>query len=140
MAETKNAPPAKKKDPEEIRQKVLADPNTEKIAAKLGVSLERYVAGVVRFAMNPTMLPEFQTMAPQEIERRYGAPMNRDQILTLFRSEMEQALIAEKTDYRDAKRQLVALPTPPMVETRTEDPKLKEELAKQLLGTKPDKG
>lgn len=139
MTDTAGKPP---KDPLEIRKKVLADPNTAQIAETLGVSLEEYVEGVVHFAMNPQELPEYVVASDKILEEQYGLPPTpkADELIALFDRELEYATISEKTDYRGAKQVLVELPeAAPSEETRPEDPKLKEDLKKQLLGKKGGK-
>jgi len=131
--------PKPRKNPEEIRRKVLEDPTTAEIAAALEIPLEKYVEGVVRFAMNPAALPEYQAMSDQEIQKRFGiTPMTNEQIIKLFDSEVEQATIMEKTDFSNPKAKLVATPELERPQA-TVDPKLKAELDKKLGGNKGEK-
>jgi hypothetical protein len=131
--------PKPRKNPEEIRRKVMEDPTTAEIAEALEMPLEKYVEGVVRFAMNPAALPEYQSMSNQEIQNRFGiTPMTNEQILKLFDSEVEQATIMEKTDYTAPKAKPIAMPE--LETSKAEaDPRLKAELDKKLSGNKGEK-
>ena len=125
------------KNPLEIKKKVLADPNTALIAAKLGVDLEEYVEGVVFFAMNPDAKPELLVVTDEVAKERFGLTLPKEaEIIQQFNNELELATVADKTDFQAAKPMLVQMETPdaPSKEANAEDAKLKEELKKQLRG------
>ncbi len=124
----------------EVRKKVLADPNTAKIAEKLGVPLEEYVEGVVHFAMNPDQLPEYVVASDADIKEKFGldpAP-NDQQIIKIFEENLKVATITDTTDFQEAARPQVALNAAGAA-TTAEDPTLKEELKKKLAGKNTDK-
>ena len=132
---------SKPKDAAEIEAKVRADPYTAQIAETLKVDLEEYIAGVVKFAMNPELKPTYLGMTNEVMEQQFGLkPMKMDQMLKLFDQEVEVATIADKTDFTDPKGKLVSMPSTKDGTIETEDPKLKEELRKQMLGNKARKG
>ena len=58
--------------PEQVRAKVLEDPNTAKIAAELKVSLEEYVQRVIFFATNPGAEPELFIMRDEDVVANGG--------------------------------------------------------------------
>jgi hypothetical protein len=130
----------KPKDPEAIRQAVLADPNTALIAKALGVPLDEYVEGVVVFAMNPEAKPEYVGVTDEVMKERFGlTPMKEQEIISLFDRNVEIATIATKTDFTASEKKKVDLSANRAAPAAPEDPKLKEELKKQLLGQKSNK-
>jgi hypothetical protein len=125
------------KDPLEIKKKILADPNTAKIAETLGVDLQEYVEGVVHFVMNPDQKPELVVVTDDVAKERFGLTLPKEaEIIAKFNTEYELATIADKTDFQAAKAKPVQMETPesPSGERTGEDAKLKEELKKQLRG------
>ncbi len=123
------------KNPLEIKKKILADPNTAQIAKALGVDLEEYVEGVVHFVMNPDQKPELLVVTDEVAKERFGLTLPKEaEIIQLFNTELELATVADKTDFQAARAKPVAMDTPesPSGQRNVEDPKLKEELKKQL--------
>jgi hypothetical protein len=57
----------------EIRQRVMADPNTHDIASMLGMPLEQYVAMVVDYALHPGRQPSLNVLPEEEVKRQGGA-------------------------------------------------------------------
>jgi hypothetical protein len=132
--------PSKPRSALEVRKKVLADPNTAKIAEKLGVPLEEYVEGVVHFAMNPEQLPEYVVASDADLKEKFGldpAP-NDQQIIKIFEENLKFATLNDTTDFKQAEKAQVALDASGKP-TTAEDPLLKEELKKKLTGKNTDK-
>jgi hypothetical protein len=132
--------PSKPRSALDVRKKVLADPNTAKIAEKLGVPLEEYVEGVVHFAMNPEQLPEYVVASDADIKEKFGldpAP-NEQQIVKIFEENLKFATLNDTNEFKHPTKQQVALNAPGQA-TTAEDPKLKEELKKKLTGKNTDK-
>jgi 5-deoxy-D-glucuronate isomerase len=125
------------KNPLEIKKKILADPNTAKIAQTLGVDLAEYVEGVVHFVMNPDQKPELVVVTDEVAKERFGLTLPKEgEIIKQFETELELATVADKTDFQAAKVKPMQMETPeaPSAERNAEDLKLKEELKKQLRG------
>lgn len=131
------------KNPLEIRKKVLADPNTAKIAQTLGVPLEEYVEGVVHFAMNPEELPEYVVVTDEVLKEKFGlGPTPKvEEIIRTFDSNLELATVSNKTDFVAPKAKLVDLASAADAGTpqEQENAALKEDLEKQLRGKKGGK-
>jgi hypothetical protein len=73
----------------------------------------------------------------EEMASRFGVtPMKEQEIISLFDREVEIATIASKTDFTAAEKKKVELTDPRSVPAQAEDPKLAEELKKQLRGKK----
>jgi DNA-directed RNA polymerase specialized sigma subunit len=130
------------KNPIEIRKKVLADPNTAKIAKTLNVPLEEYVEGVVHFAMNPDELPEYVVASDDTIKETFGidpAP-NTEQILKIFDENLKFATLNEANEFEQKKKKLVDLPDgAPNAAQGSQDPRLKAELDKEMARKKGGK-
>ncbi len=137
MSDTKPA-----KNPIEIRKKVLADPNTAKIAKTLGVPLEEYVEGVVHFAMNPDELPEYVGVSDDKIKETFGldpAP-NAEQILKIFDENLKFATLNDANEFENSKKKLVEMPDgAPEAAKGVDDPRLKAELDKEMARKKGGK-
>ncbi len=54
-------------DTESLRKKVLADPNTERIARNLGVPVADYVEQVVHFALHPEQEPRLYIVEDEDL-------------------------------------------------------------------------
>ncbi len=124
------------KDPLEIKKKILADPNTAKIAATLGQDLQEYVEGVLHFVMNPDEKPELVVVTDEVAKERFGLTLPKEaEILAKFNAEYEMATIADKTDFTDPKAKPLAISTPEKPSTEQKvDSKLQEELKKSMRG------
>lgn len=119
----------------EIRKKVLADPNTAKIAEKLGVPLEEYVEGVVHFAMNPEELPEYVVVTDETLQEKFGlGPTPKvAEILRTFDEQVKYATLLDQTDYTAPTAGPVAIPGPTAQPSPDAgDATLAEELRKEL--------
>lgn len=137
-----DTPEKAEKNPLEIRKKVLADPNTAKIAQTLGVPLEEYVEGVVHFAMNPEQLPEYVVVTDEVLKEKFGlGPTPKvEEILKTFDTNLELATISNRTDFSGPKAKLVDLPNATDAGTpQGADRALQEDLQKQLMGKKGGK-
>jgi hypothetical protein len=137
MSDTPQKP---EKSPLEIRKKVLADPNTAKLAEKLGVPLEEYVEGVVHFAMNPGELPEYVVVSDETLKEQFGLGPSAKaaEITKLFETSLEMATLTDTTDYSAPKAKPVQLASDggSQAPVGKQDEALKDDLKKQLLGKK----
>jgi len=71
--------PRKKFTPEEIRAKVLEDPDSKRIAKAVGLELAAYADMVVDYAMNPDKEPQLQIASDEELRNAgYNPPSAED--------------------------------------------------------------
>lgn len=133
------APRVPVKDPEALRAKLLADPNTRGIAEKLGVELAEYVNQVVYFASNPTVEPQLYMVEDEDLRSLGMEPPDADAIGKYVMDSATIAQAAEVTDYSEKKEELVSMTNLEPVATGDADAKLKEELEKQLRGKRGGK-
>jgi hypothetical protein len=140
----KGQPP---KDPEVIRKKVLADPNTAEIAKNLGVSLEEYVNQVVHYVLHPNEDPSVYIVEDEDLRAMGYEPPSGEEIgRVVMNAANEAAAIAEAkgttTGFVDAKKDPVSLQDPrvsrPGGTLESKDPQLKSDLDKQVRTTRGD--
>ncbi len=117
------------RDPEALRAKLLADPNTERIAKTLNVSVEEYIDTVLTYAVNPGLEPEFATISDENLVKM-GAPKppSIKEMVDWVEEAVEVSAVHERTDYEDSKVGPVDLGKAPPVEARPDEvrPELKE--------------
>lgn len=56
------------RDPDEVRARIKADPETAQIAKNLGVPFDDYVELVLEFAMNPKLQPQLHVVSDEELK------------------------------------------------------------------------
>ncbi len=126
--------PTTKLSPEEIRKKVLADPNTAQIAEKLGVSLDEYVNQVVFFVLNPNAEPSLYVVEDEDLRSMGEKPSTEDEVGQYLMEAIAIAKAANTstTEYSEAKKKLVEMPdTPaPSADTKEKDPTLADDVNK----------
>lgn len=137
MAATRKALP---KDPETLRKLVLDDPNTAKIAEKLGVALEEYANQVVQFAMNPDAEPSLYMAEDADLKSIGWEPPDPAAMGRYLIEAVTVAEASDKTEFSDPKKKLVEMPDAAGAATGTSDPNLKAELEKQLKSDRGRKG
>ncbi len=102
------APPKKPPTPEEfeaLKAKILADPNTKKIAESLKMPFDEYVAMVLKFAANPNLDPTV-TIVPDEELRAAGIdPPQLKDVKAFFDERVEAMEISTKSKFADPKSQ-----------------------------------
>lgn len=115
-----------------VRAKVLEDPNTAKIAKRLGVPLQAYVDQVVHFVMNPKAEPSLYVVEDRDLAA-LGMPAPREDEMGRYLLEAAQvADAAGATGFSDPKKKLVTLADLPAVQAGGKpDPKLQAQLEKQ---------
>jgi hypothetical protein len=128
--------------PENVRKKVLEDPNTAQIAKKLGVTLEEYVEQVVHFVMNPKAEPSLYVVEDQDLEALGMPPPDEDEMGRYLIEAVQVANAAGATGFTDAKKKLVTLSETPAAQADEEhsDPRLKAQLEKELKAGRGRKG
>lgn len=120
---------------EEVRAKILADPNTARIAATVGMSLEQYVNEVLKYALNPGLEPSLLVMSDEDLERLGAPPPPRQEEIQKFVSHwIEVASAAEKTDYTDSKVNPLEL-TPHGHRVEDEEPTLRPDIERERKKT-----
>jgi hypothetical protein len=125
--------PNTKLSPEEIRKKVLADPNTAQIAEKLGVSLDEYVNQVVFFVLNPNAEPSLYVVEDEDLRSMGVEPSTEDDVGKYLMEAIAIAKAANPstTEYSDAKKKLVEMPdTPAPNAEKPKDPTLESDVNK----------
>jgi hypothetical protein len=128
--------------PEEARAKILADPNTARIAKELSIPLEEYVNMVLHFAMNPGAEPEL-VMASDEDLRAHGFnPPSIKEVENYLEEVVEVSGVYLATEYNEAApKPPVSLPQAPAAtaDDSQSSPELKDELARTLKKSRGEK-
>jgi len=130
-----------KKDPEAIRLKVLADPNTTVIAQSLGINPEEYAAQVVHYVMNPAQPAALVAMSDADLEARGHAPV--DPTAIMHHLAQSAAVSVNRSGFTAAQKPKVALDQVRVgegVDLTTTDPKLKADLVEELRRNRNRKG
>lgn len=130
-----------KKDPEAVRQKVLADPNTAVIAESLGIELEDYADQVVHYVMNPAQPAAMVTMSDADIASVGLTPVDGKALLKHLAESA--AVLGDRSQFISAQRPKVALDQVRVgegVDVAGVDPKLKADLAEELRRNRDKKG
>ena len=125
--------PNTKLSPEEIRKKVLDDPNTAQIAEKLGVSLDEYVNQVVFFVLNPNAEPSLYVVEDEDLRSMGEKPSTEDEVGQYLMEAIAIAKAANTstTEYAEAKKKLVEMPdTPAPSAEKPKDPTLEADVNK----------
>ncbi|WP_257459622.1 hypothetical protein [Archangium lipolyticum] len=95
--------------PEAIRSRLLADPNTPKLAEQLGVPLEKYVQQVVHFVQNPQEEPQLLVVEDEDLRAMGHEPPEIESLDHLLDEAVAVADLMERTDFTPAKKPLVSL-------------------------------
>lgn len=131
------------KDPQALRQRILDDPNTAKIAEKIGVPLEQYVADVMHFVQNPGADPSVYVVEDEDLRSKGYEPPDADAIGRYLIEAAAVASAADSTEWTDpAGKKLVDMSGPQAATQapETTDPALKDELSKALRAGRSKKG
>lgn len=137
MATKKKAP----KDPEALRKQLMADPETQGIAKNLGVELKDYVDQVVHYVQHPNEDPPIYMVEDEDLRSVGWEPPDPDAIGRHLLEVVAVSKAADSTEYTDPKKRLVTLDQAPAAQaTGKTDPKLQDELKKQLRGKRGGKG
>ena len=119
-----------------IKARVLADPNTAKIAAEFGVSVDEYADQVVHYALNPKADPEM-VVAEDEDLRAAGFEVPDEQAMAQYLIDTVSTVDAAEGDgFRAAQKKAVDLGEQQAVPDGSgASEALTESLKKQLRGT-----
>lgn len=132
-----NPPPSAKKPektPEAIVEKLLDDPNTPKIAEKLEMKLEDYVALVVHYVMNPNEQPMLNIVKDEDLAKQGLKPISSDEINTYMEQSLAVAEAAVGSGFSEAKKVPVSMGSLPQVQVDASQtsPELKAEIEKAM--------
>jgi len=123
--------------PEVVRERVLADPNTAKIAKELDIPLEEYVEQVVHFVLNPDAEPQMLVLEDADLIKLGHPPPDAQKMLAFVK---EAVAVADaggaSTGFEAAKKRAVSLDGGEGASQAHTNPQLEEELKKQLRGSK----
>lgn len=97
------------RDPEKLAEKILADPNTKKIADSLGVTLEEYAQTVLRFMLNPGDKPEFVGMREEDLKKLGYAPPDPEAMRRYIDEAMKMRDLQTNSAFEDPKEKKVDL-------------------------------
>lgn len=87
---------------ERIAAKVMADPNTAKIAEQLGVPLEEYVQSVVTFIADPKAEPEFVTISDENLKKMGAPPPSIEEMTAYVQGLVDQKMARAKSTFEEA--------------------------------------
>jgi hypothetical protein len=122
---------------EALRKKILADPNTAKIAENLGVPLEDYVNQVLHFALHPDEEPNVYVVEDAALRQMGYEPPDAE---AMGQYIVEAATLAEASSPQsgfvdEAKKKPVQLQASQgSAAPEKEDPQLKADLDKRIAG------
>lgn len=131
-----------KPDPKKIKAKLLADPNTAKIAEALGVGLDEYVQLILNYVEDPNLDPPIYIANDAELKSLGAVAPSTAEMKKFIESSMAVLDAAQGSGYQGKTKPLVAMPTEESVAKplkAKEDAALKDAL-KQQLRNKPKKG
>ena len=119
-----------------LRARVLADPNTARIAADLGVPLDEYVEQVVHYALNPTEDPEMVAADDEDLAAVGFSVPDEDAMGQYLVDAVATADAAHGDGFRASTPGAVNLgATQGAGSDRAADPALAADLKKHLRGT-----
>jgi hypothetical protein len=124
-----------------LAELLVADPNTAKIAEKLEIPLEHYVAMVVYYMLNPNEQPELHVVSDEDLLRVGGQrPPTADEINQFLEQAAAVAEASEGSAFVDVPKPRVSMPELPQVQVKTPpDPKLQDDLQKTLRSNRGGK-
>jgi hypothetical protein len=117
--------------PDQIRAKVLADPNTAKIAAELRVPLEEFVQRVVFFATNPDAEPELFVMTDENVKANGGSVPDLKAVVQYLDREYE-ATNGTQVSRFEQKTNSLPVPPAPRIEASQVKTDLQNDIAKEI--------
>lgn len=117
--------------PEQIRNEVLADPNTAKIATELRVSLEEFVQRVVFFATNPGVEPELFIMSDENVKANGGSVPDLKEVVQYLDREYEATNGTQLSRF-EKKAEMLPAPPAPQAEAHQIKTHLQIEIAQEL--------
>jgi hypothetical protein len=92
------------KDPEALREKLLADPLSQQLAQHLGVPLTEYVDQVLHYVLHPKEAPSLYLLEDKDL-RAMGLEPPDPEVMGHFLMEASTQLAAEaQTELVDAQR------------------------------------
>ncbi len=123
------------KTPEALAQRLLEDPNTAKIAEKLKMPLQEYLALVVHYTLNPNEQPMLNIVKDEDLIKHGHTPPTADAINAYMEETVAVAEAATGSGFTDAKKVPVSMSNlePVGFDASTVDPALAEELKKAVL-------
>jgi hypothetical protein len=130
---------------EQIRKKIMADPNVAKIAENLGMNYEVFVELVMKYALNPGLQPMLSVMSDAELRAAGQEPPSKEKILAALNHHVEVRTINSRSKFADPKSQRErvqnAIPAPPAATAKPDEVRsdLKEELDRELSSGKNKK-
>jgi hypothetical protein len=88
-----------------IRAKVLADPNTKKIADSVQMSLEDYVEQVMKYVANPKMEPMVHIVPDNELREAGIEPVDVNKVKAYLEEYVDAQEISMKSKFADPNSQ-----------------------------------
>lgn len=120
-----------------IVDKLLEDPNTEKLAESLEISLEDYISLVVHF-VTTGQEPQLHVVKREELERHGLSTVSPESINTYIDGLVKAQEAAGVTGFAEAKKSLVASAELAQPDLKA-NPALQAELQKSLRGNRGGK-
>lgn len=88
-----------------LREKVIADPNTRKIADSLQVDFDAYVEQVMKYAANPNMEPQVEIAPDHELVAAGIEVPDPHKLKAFLQEYADAAEISTKSKFADPKSQ-----------------------------------
>lgn len=97
-------------DREAVLARILADPNTKKIARKLKIPLKDYAAQVLEFYLHPKQEPQLVYISDENLKRHAGyTPPSFEEMNKWTRDEAAVVTHQERTEYTDSQAKKVEI-------------------------------
>lgn len=92
-----------------VRDRVMSDPNTAKIAKELNIPVEDYVTQVVYFVLHPEADPEMLLVEDEDLIKEGHTPPKQSEMIAYLKEAVAVAEASGATGFEDSKKKQVAL-------------------------------
>lgn len=107
-----------------MRQRLIDDPNTKKIAETVKMPLEKYIESVMKYLANPNLEPQLKIVPDAELRKQGVEPPDLKKISAFVKERADAQEISTKSKFADpnSQREKVAgkIPVTPAATARPE--------------------
>ena len=117
-----------------MKAKLIADPNTAKIAESVKLPLEEYIEQVMKYLANPSIEPQVYVAEDHDLRAAGFEPPDIDKIAAFINEHADAQEISTKSKFADpnSQRERVSgkIPVPPAAEAKPDE--VREDLKAEL--------